>query len=95
LFHQGILDYLALARASGKERTSEIVLQVIAELARRDGKQWADKFGSTLEGLKKVRDDWSEGSAMKIEPGPWRRTSIELQCDQVRICGALQGVGAC
>jgi hypothetical protein len=58
----------ALARAIGKELTSEIVLEVIAELAQGDGKRWADQFGSTLDGLKKVSDVWSEGGGMEIEP---------------------------
>jgi len=58
----------AAARAIGNERTSEIVLEVIAELARSDGKRWADQFGSTLDGLKKVSEVWSEGGGMEIEP---------------------------
>ena len=55
----------ALARAIGKERTSEIVLEVIAELGRRDGKRWAHQFGNTLDGLKKVGD-------VSLKAVPWK-----------------------
>jgi hypothetical protein len=74
----------ALARAIGTDRTNEIVLEVIAELARRDGKRWAGQFGNTLEGLKKVSDIWSEGGAMEIEPVPGTANQLSFN---VTKCG--------
>jgi hypothetical protein len=74
----------ALARAIGKERTSEIVLEVIAELVRGDEKRWADQFGSTLDGLRKVGDVWSEGGAMKIESVPGTANQLNFN---VTKCG--------
>ncbi len=58
----------AFQRAIGKERTNEIVREVITELARKDGAQLAQQFGDDLSGMEKVSGVWAAGGSLGIEP---------------------------
>ena len=58
----------AFQRAIGKERANEIAREVIVELARNDGAQWAQQFGGDLAGMEKASGLWSAGGSLEIEP---------------------------
>jgi hypothetical protein len=58
----------AFQRAIGKERANEIAREVIVELARREGAQWAKQNGDGLEGLEKTSGVWSAGGSLDIRP---------------------------
>jgi len=51
----------------GKERANEIVLEVIVELARKDGEQWARQFGRDLAAMEQACGVWSDGGSLEIE----------------------------
>ncbi|MFN0316040.1 MAG: L-2-amino-thiazoline-4-carboxylic acid hydrolase [Burkholderiales bacterium] len=57
----------AFQRAVGKERANEIAREVIAELARKDGEAWAQRFGTGLGGLEKAADLWASGGSLVTE----------------------------
>ena len=57
----------AFQRTLGKERANEIVLEVIVELARRDGEQWARQFGRDLAAMEQVCGVWAGGGSLEIE----------------------------
>ena len=57
----------AFQRAIGKERANEIAREVIIELARKDGAQWAQQFGNDLSGMEKVSAVWAAGGSLGIE----------------------------
>src|SRR5262247_481171 len=58
----------AFQRAIGKERANEIAREVIIELARKDGAQWAQRFGDDLSAMEKVSGIWAAGGSLGIEP---------------------------
>jgi predicted ArsR family transcriptional regulator len=58
----------AFRRAIGKERANEIAREVIIELARKDGAQWAQQFGDDLSAMEKVSGVWAGGGSLGIEP---------------------------
>jgi len=58
----------AFQKALGKERANEIAREVIVELARKDGEQWARQYGSDLASMEKVSGVWSAGGSLGIEP---------------------------
>lgn len=57
----------AFQRALGKEQANEIVREVIVELARRDGEQWAQQFGRDLAAMEQVCGVWASGGSLEIE----------------------------
>jgi hypothetical protein len=57
----------AFQRAIGAERANEIAREVIVELARKEGAQWAKQNGAGLEGIDKTSAVWSGGGSLKIE----------------------------
>ena len=57
----------AFQRAIGKERANEVARQVIIELARRDGKRWAQQFGEDLAAMEQVSDVWADGGSLEIQ----------------------------
>lgn len=57
----------AFQRAIGKERANEIAREVIVELARRDGKRWAEQFGEDLAAMERVSGVWSGGGSLEIQ----------------------------
>ena len=58
----------AFQRAIGKQRANEIAREVIVELARKDGAQWAQKFGGDVSGLERTSGVWAAGGSLDIEP---------------------------
>jgi len=48
----------AFQRAIGKQRANEIAREVIVELARQDGAQWAGQHGGGLQGVEKTSAVW-------------------------------------
>ena len=58
----------AFQRAIGKEQANEIAREVIIELARKDGTQWARQFGDDLSAMEKVSGVWAAGGSLGIEP---------------------------
>ncbi len=59
---------LAFQRAVGEERANEIARQVIRDLARKDGEQWARRFGTDLSAMEQVTFVWAGGGSLEIEP---------------------------
>ena len=58
----------AFQRAIGKERANEIAREAIMELARKDGKRWAQRFGADLAAMEQVTGIWAAGGGLEIEP---------------------------
>src|SRR5262245_6280249 len=58
----------AFRRAIGKERASEIAREVIIELARTAGAQWAQRCGDDLSAMEKVSGSSAAGGRPGIEP---------------------------
>jgi hypothetical protein len=58
----------AFQRAMGVDRANEIAREVIMELARKDGAQWAQRFGSDLKAMERVTGIWAGGGSLDIEP---------------------------
>lgn len=57
----------AFQRAIGKERANGIAREVIIELARKDGKRWAEQFGKDLAAMERVSGVWSGGGSLEIQ----------------------------
>jgi hypothetical protein len=57
----------AFQRAIGLEQANEIAREVILELARKDGKHWAERFGTNLSAMEQVTGVWSSGGSLDIE----------------------------
>ena len=53
--------------AIGKERANEVSREVIMELARKDGKRWAQQFGTDLAAMELVIGIWAGGGSLDIE----------------------------
>jgi len=58
----------AFQHAIGKDKANEIAREVIIELARKDGEQWAKQFGDDLAAMQKVSGVWAAGGSLEIEP---------------------------
>ena len=58
----------AFQQAIGKDRANEIAREVIIQLARKDGAQWAQQFGDDLQAIEKVSGVWAAGGSLGIEP---------------------------
>ena len=58
----------AFQRAIGNDRANEIAREVIIELARKDGAQWAQQFGDDLSAMEKVSGVWAAGGSLGIAP---------------------------
>ena len=58
----------AFQQAIGKDRANEIAREVIIQLARKDGAQWAQQFGDDLQAMEKVSGVWAAGGSLGIEP---------------------------
>ena len=58
----------AFQRAIGKDKANEIAREVIVELAKKDGEQWAKQFGDDLAAMQKVSGVWAAGGSLEIEP---------------------------
>lgn len=57
----------AFQRAIGAERANEIARGVIIELARSDGRRWAEQFGEDLAAMERVSGVWSGGGSLEIQ----------------------------
>ena len=57
----------AFQRAIGKERANEIAREVILGLARKDGEQWAQRFGTDLAAMEQVAGVWGGGGSLDIK----------------------------
>jgi hypothetical protein len=58
----------AFQRALGEERANAIAGGVIAELARKDGAAWAQRFGDDLPAMERVSSVWAAGGGLELEP---------------------------
>ena len=57
----------AFQQAIGKERASEIAREAILNLAREDGKRWAEQLGHELGGIERLaREIWAGGGSLEI-----------------------------
>jgi predicted ArsR family transcriptional regulator len=57
----------AFQRAFGREQANAVAREVIVELARRDGEQWARQFGDDLAAMDKVSQLWAAGGGLDLE----------------------------
>jgi hypothetical protein len=52
----------------GEAATRDLVVTTIRRLARKDGEQWAQRFGDGLAALQRVAEDvWAAGGSMDID----------------------------
>jgi hypothetical protein len=58
----------AFQQALGEERANAIAGGVIAELARKDGAAWAQRFGDDLPAMERVSSVWAAGGGLELEP---------------------------
>lgn len=57
----------AFQEAFGVERANEVARRVILDLARQDGRRWAEQYGDDLEALESVAGVWSGGGSLELE----------------------------
>ena len=74
----------AFQRALGKERANAIAGDVIVELARKDGAEWAKRFGDDLPAMEKVSGVWADGGGLELE---------QLKASQERLEFNVTGCG--
>lgn len=58
----------AFQHAIGMERANGIAREVIMELARKDGKLWAQRFGTDMTAMEKVTGILAGGGSLDITP---------------------------
>jgi predicted ArsR family transcriptional regulator len=83
----------AFQRAMGKEQANEVAREVIAELARQDGKRWANQYGDDLAALAKVRSVWSAGGSLEIEPLVAAQGKLDFNVTRCRYAELYQELG--
>jgi hypothetical protein len=66
----------AFQRAFGKEQAAAVAREVIVELARRDGEQWANQFGGDLPAMEKVSQLWAAGGSLDLEQLEDRQSAL-------------------
>lgn len=58
----------AFQQAIGKERANEIAREAILNIARDDGKRWAEQLGDRLGGIERLaREIWAGGGSLEIK----------------------------
>ncbi len=83
----------AFQRAIGVERANEIAREVIVELARQDGKRWAQQFGEGLAGIEKTTAVWSAGGSLDIEPVQASSSELAFDVTRCRYAEYYQALG--
>jgi len=74
----------AFQRAFGREEANAVALDVIIELARKDGARWAAQFGDDLKAMERVSRVWAAGGGLDLEPLDASQEQLEFN---VTRCG--------
>ncbi len=83
----------AFQRAFGKERANEVAREVIHELARQDGRRWAEQFGHDLKAMQKVAEVWSAGGGLEIQTLAADEAKLEFNVTRCRYAELFQELG--
>ena len=83
----------AFERAIGKQRATEIVAEVIRELAREDGRRWAGQFGDDLPAMAKVSQVWAAGGGLDIEWLDKSREKLDFNVTRCRYAEFFKDLG--
>lgn len=83
----------AFQRAIGKERANEIAREVVLELARNDGAQWASQHGNDLKALDRVSNVWSAGGSLGIETVGKSEDRLEFNVTRCRYAEYFKELG--
>jgi predicted ArsR family transcriptional regulator len=83
----------AFQRAIGKERANEIAREVIVELARKEGAQWAKQNGDDLAGVDRTSAVWSAGGSLTLEPVAKTPDRLEFNVTRCQYAEYYQELG--
>jgi len=83
----------AFQRAIGKERANAIAHDVILDLARASGSDWAGRFGNDLAGLEAVVDVWSAGGSLEFADRERSGDSLSFNVTRCRYAEFYQSLG--
>jgi hypothetical protein len=83
----------AFQRAIGTQKANDIAREVIVELARKEGAQWARQNGDDLSGLDKTSAVWSAGGSLKIEPVAKTPDRLEFNVTRCQYAEYFQSLG--
>ena len=83
----------AFQQAIGAERANEIAREVIVELARKEGAQWAKQNGAGLEGVDRTSAVWSGGGSLTIEPVAKTAERLEFNVTRCQYAEYFQSLG--
>jgi hypothetical protein len=83
----------AFQKAFGAEGANGIAREVIMELARKDGEQWAGRFGTDLAALEQVTGLWAAGGSLDIEPVCSSAEKLEFNVVRCRYAELYQELG--
>lgn len=83
----------AFQRAMGTEQANCVAKEVIAELARQDGKRWAGEFGDDLAAIHRVAQIWADGGALAIEWLGRSDTHLDFNVTRCRYAELYQELG--
>lgn len=83
----------AFQRAIGTDRANAIAREVIIELARKDGAQWAQQFGDDLAAMERVSRVWAAGGSLGIEPIAKSADKLDFNVTRCQYAEFYQALG--
>ena len=78
----------------GDEVTRDLVVTTIRRLAAEDGTRWAQTFGTTVSGLRKVAEDvWAGGGSLQVDVTAETDDRLEFNVTRCRYAEFYQELG--
>ncbi len=78
----------------GDEATREILATTIRRLAAEDGERWAETFGTSVAGLRKVAEDvWAGGGSLEVDVTAETADRLEFNVTRCRYAEFYQELG--
>ncbi len=83
----------ALASEFGRERVLTVVADTIVRLAREQGSELAERYGSDVEAFLKVLDIWNQGDALEIDMIESSETRLDFNVTRCKFAELYQDLG--
>jgi predicted ArsR family transcriptional regulator len=78
----------------GDEVTRDLVATTIRRLAAEDGERWAETFGTSVAGLRKVAEDvWAGGGSLEVDVTAETADRLEFNVTRCRYAEFYQELG--
>lgn len=78
----------------GDEVTRDLVVTTIRRLAAEDGARWAETFGTSVAGLRKVAEDvWAGGGSLEVDVTAETADRLEFNVTRCRYAEFYQELG--